>query len=83
MAAFMKMYPHLEASDVLCFRISRQRYVYPLPILGYSTRVTPHRSSIPNLHFVNSGQIVNGTLNVNQTLRLAEEALPGLLEDVS
>jgi len=64
-AALLRMYPHLKSEDVLSFRISRQRYVYPLPTLGYSSRLPTQRTSIPGLHIVNSAQIVNGTLNEN------------------
>jgi protoporphyrinogen oxidase len=82
-AALLRMYPHLKSEDVLSFRISRQRYVYPLPTLGYSSRLPTQRTSIPGLHIVNSAQIVNGTLNVNETVRLAEGALPQMLESPS
>ena len=82
-AALLRMYPHLKSEDVLSFRISRQRYVYPLPTLGYSSRLPTQRTSIPGLHIVNSAQIVNGTLNVNETVRLAERALPQMLESPS
>ena len=77
------MYPHLQSEDLLSFRISRERYVYPLPTLGYSSRLPSQRTSIPGLHIVNSAQIVNGTLNVNETVRLAEGALPQMLENPS
>ena len=32
------------------------------------------RTSMPGLHVVSSAQIVNGTLNVNETVELAERA---------
>jgi protoporphyrinogen oxidase len=82
-AALLRMYPHLQSEDLLSFRISRERYVYPLPTLGYSSRLPSQRTSIPGLHIVNSAQIVNGTLNVNETVRLAEGALPQMLESPS
>ena len=81
--ALLRMYPHLQSEDLLSFRISRERYVYPLPTLGYSSRLPSQRTSIPGLHIVNSAQIVNGTLNVNETVRLAEGALPQMLENPS
>ena len=77
--ALLRMYPHLIASDVLCFKISRVRNVVALPSLGYSDRLPPMTTSVPGLHIVNSAHIVNGTLNVNETLQLAGRALPGLL----
>ena len=55
-------------------RISRVRRVFPIPTLGYSERVPPISTSVPGLHLVSSAQIVNGTLNVNETVELAERA---------
>jgi hypothetical protein len=81
MGPLFRMYPHLRPDDLLAFRVSRERFVYALPTLGYSTRVPEQRTTVPGLHIVNSAQIVNGTLNVNETVRLAERALPYLLEN--
>jgi len=53
--------------------------VYALPTLGYSERVPQVRCSLPGMFFVNSSQIVNATLNVNETVRLAEESVDPLL----
>lgn len=74
--ALLRMYPALTADDVLAFRVSRVRWVFPLPTLGYSDRLPPMRSqSVPGLWLVNSSHIVNGTLNVNETVQLAHRAL--------
>ncbi len=70
----MRVYPQVRPEDVLAFRISRVRYVMPLPTLGYSKRVPPMSASVPGLHLVNSAHILNGTLNVNETVLLAERA---------
>ena len=77
--ALSAMYPGFDPQDVLAFQVSRERHVYALPTLGYSERVPPMRSSLPGVFFVNSAQIVNATLNVNETVRLAEEAVDPLL----
>jgi protoporphyrinogen oxidase len=69
-----RVYPQATRDRVLAFRISRVRYVMPLPTLGYSTRLPPMTTSAPGLHLVNSAHIVNGTLNVNETVQLAEQA---------
>ncbi|MDD1747155.1 MAG: hypothetical protein LUQ16_05270, partial [Methanomassiliicoccales archaeon] len=73
------MYPAFDQQDVLAFQVSRERQVYALPTLGYSERVPPMRSSLPGVFLVNSAQIINGTLNVNETVRLAEESVDRLL----
>jgi len=80
--ALLRMYPHLDRSDVLCTRISRVRHVVALPTLNYSQRLPPMTTSIPGLHIVNSAHIVNGTLNVNETLQLARRACSELLQHV-
>lgn len=69
-----RMHPQFTREDVLAFQISRVRHVCPLPTLGYSETVPPMTTSVPGLHLVNSAHILNGTLNVNETVQLAEQA---------
>jgi protoporphyrinogen oxidase len=69
-----RMFPFLAREDVVSFRISRVRYVCPLSTLGYSAMAPPMTTSVPGLHLVNSAHILNGTLNVNETVQLAEQA---------
>jgi protoporphyrinogen oxidase len=78
-AALQRMHPGLVPEEALAFRVSRIRNVFALPTLGYSQRLPPTTTSVPGLHVVNSAHIVNGTLNVNEVLRLAEKVLPELL----
>lgn len=78
-SALLRMYPQVDESDILAFRVSRERFVYALPTLGYSTRLPPKHTSIPGLHIVNSAHIVNGTLNVNETIKLAEASIDDLV----
>lgn len=77
--ALLRMYPHLEEDDILAFRVSRERFVYALPTLDYSTRLPPKHTTVPGLHIINSAHIVNGTLNVNETVKLAENSIADLL----
>jgi len=72
LAALEKMYPHFQRSDVLAFEIARVKYVFPIPSIGYSERLPGFETSLPGVSVVNSAHIVNGTLNVNETLALAE-----------
>jgi protoporphyrinogen oxidase len=74
-----RMYPHFRRAGILAFRISRVRHVFPVPSLGYSRRVPPLRTGVPGLSLVSSAHIVNGTLNVNETVELAERAARELL----
>jgi len=47
--------------------------VFALPTLGYSERVPPIETNVPNVFAVNSSHIVNGTLNVNETVKLGND----------
>jgi protoporphyrinogen oxidase len=67
-----KMYPHFKREDVLEFKVSRVRQVFPIPTLNYSANLPDVKTSLENLFIVNSAQIKNGTLNVNETVQLAE-----------
>jgi protoporphyrinogen oxidase len=77
--ALASMYPDFSPSDLLSFRISRVPHVFPVPTLNYSKRLPSVETSVPGLHILNSAHIVNGTLNVNETVQLAEKAVPQLL----
>ena len=78
-SALERMYPHFTRDDVLAFRVSRVRQVFAVSTLNYSQSVPPVTTSVPGVYLVNSSQIANGTLNVNETLQLAEHSLPALL----
>jgi protoporphyrinogen oxidase len=78
-AGLERMYPEFSKSDVACFRVSRVPEVFAIPTLDYSKRVPPMATSVPGVHLVTSAQIVNGTLNVNETVGLAERAARTLL----
>ena len=82
LAGLARMYPDFDPDDVRAFQISRVRYVMPLSTLDYSTRVSSFETSVPGVYAVNSSQILNGTLNVNETIQLAERAVPVLVGDV-
>jgi protoporphyrinogen oxidase len=75
----IRMYPDFRYDDVLAFRVSRVRFVLPISTIGYSRRLPPMHTSVPGVHIVNSARIVKGTLNVNETVELAESAALELL----
>ncbi|HEV3153371.1 MAG TPA: NAD(P)/FAD-dependent oxidoreductase [Candidatus Baltobacteraceae bacterium] len=79
LAALQRMYPDFPQRSVRAFRVSRVRHVLPISTLGYSDRLPSIRTSVPNLFTVNSAHIVNGTLNVNETVELANRTARELL----
>jgi protoporphyrinogen oxidase len=83
LAGLARMYPGLDSGDLLCFKVSRVRRVFALSTIGYSKRLPAMATSLPGLHVVNSAHILNGTLNVNETLQLAERSAASLLASAS
>ncbi len=78
LAALERMYPHFDRSDVVDFKVSRVRRVFPLPVVNYSESMPSIETSLEDLYVLNSAQITNGTLNVNETIQLAEKFYAGL-----
>ena len=79
MGALFKMYPELKEEDVLFWGVSKARVVFALPTINYSNKVPGINTSLKNYYIVNSAQIINGTLNVNETIQVAETKLKDIL----
>ena len=69
-----RLNPQFAASSVRALRISRVPAVFALPTMEYFGRVPGFSTSRRGLYLATSAQIVNGTLNVNETLGLASRA---------
>ena len=78
---FLKMYPSVDRSDVLFCGVSKARNVFSLPTLNYSEKLPDIKTSIDNYYIINSAQIINGTLNVNETIQVAENKLAEILRE--
>jgi protoporphyrinogen oxidase len=72
-SALERMYPQFDRGQVRATQVSRVRNVLAVSTLDYTAScVPPLRTSQERLFVVNSAQIANGTLNVNETLMLAD-----------
>jgi protoporphyrinogen oxidase len=70
--ALTRMYPGLRAEDIVASKVARARDVLALSTLHYSRdALPPLQTSLPGVFIVNSAQIAAGTLNVNETVALA------------
>lgn len=78
-SALERLYPDFSAADVVACRVSRAREVMAVSTLNYSQNVPSHVTSLPGVYVVNSSQILNGTLNVNENIKLADQALETIL----
>ncbi|HTP29139.1 MAG TPA: NAD(P)/FAD-dependent oxidoreductase [Anaeromyxobacteraceae bacterium] len=79
LSALERMYPHFRRTQVRAFRVSRVSHVCAIPTIGYSDRLPPIATTTPGLYLLGSAHIVNGTLNVNEGVRLVERALKEVL----
>lgn len=70
--ALRRMHPSLSEEEVVACRVSRARYVFARPTPGSSSHMPPIDTSLPRIHILNSAHITCGTLNVNETVQLAQ-----------
>lgn len=78
---FLRMYPSIANEDITFCGVSKARNVFSLPVLNYSGKLPGIKTSIENYFIVNSAQIINGTLNVNETIQVAETKLTEILNE--
>ena len=69
------LYPALEQTDIVARRIARARHVMALPETGLDGRVPPATTSIQGLYVVNSSQILDAALSVNEAVSHADRFL--------
>ncbi|MFW5658287.1 MAG: FAD-dependent oxidoreductase, partial [Bacteroidota bacterium] len=79
--SLLKMYPDLKNEDILYVGVSKARQVFALPTIDYSVNLPGIKTSIPYFYIINSAQIINGTLNVNETIQVAESKLKEIIND--
>jgi protoporphyrinogen oxidase len=78
---FLKMYPDVQPNNILFCGVSKARNVFSLPTINYSENLPGIKTSVKNYFIVNSAQIINGTLNVNETIQVAESKLSEILNE--
>lgn len=80
LSSLFKMYPFLSEDDLIHWSLSSARRVFALPVLNYSANLPSCKSSVEGYYIINSAQIVDGTLNVNDTIGIAELKLEEILK---
>ena len=70
-----KMYPWLKEENFKFTGVARAKHVITVLNLGYSDSLPDIKTSIPGVYIVNSAHIKDGTLNVNETIKVAESKL--------
>lgn len=81
LGALIHMYPFLSESNIKYTGIARAKKVFALSTLGYSKNLPPVKTSLPGVYILNAAHITNGTLNVNETIQIADSKLKEILTD--
>ena len=77
---FKKMYSWIKQEDIKFVGVAKARNVITVAKLNYSENLPNIKTSIPDLFIVNTSHIKDGTLNINETIRVAETKLEEILE---
>jgi len=72
---FKKMYPWLTDDNLKFVGVARAKHVITVLTKDYSVNLPAVTTSIPNVYIVNTSYILDGTLNVNETIKVAENKL--------
>ena len=70
----LRMFPDLSQNEIKAFKVTRTRQVLAISTRNYSDNLPPMATSLPGLYIVNSAQIVNASLSVDESVNLANEA---------
>ncbi len=82
LGALFKMYPSITDADIIFWGVSKARVVFAIPSLNYSKNLPGIYTSLDNYYIINSAQILNGTLNVNETIQVAESKIKIILDEI-
>lgn len=75
----LKMYPFLNEGNIKFTGLARAKHVITVLNRGYSGNLPDIKTSIPGVYIINSAHISDGTLNVNETIKVAESKLKEIL----
>ena len=75
---FKKMYPWITDDNIKFTGVARAKHVITVLTENYSVNLPAIKTSIPNVSIINTSYILDGTLNVNETIRVADTKLKEL-----
>jgi protoporphyrinogen oxidase len=83
LSSLKRMYPKFSDSDIKFTGIARAKRVLALPTLNYSEHLPDIKTSMAGLYILNASHITDGTLNVNETINMAEIKLDEILNTLN
>ena len=79
-SSLKRVIPDLQDSEVERTFVFRERLVQPIPVLNYSALLPPMQTPIPDLWLANTTQIINSTLNNNEMVKIAKQAVDAVIK---
>lgn len=76
-----KMYPGILEHNVKFAGVARAKHVITVAQLDYSEKLPGIKTSMPGVYIINTSHIKDGTLNVNETIAVAETKLEEILNE--
>jgi protoporphyrinogen oxidase len=83
LSSLKRMYPKFSDSDIKFIGIARAKRVLALPTLNYSEQLPDIKTSMTGVYILNASHITDGTLNVNETINIAEIKLDEILKTLN
>jgi len=81
LASLEKMYPGITEHNIKFAGVARAKHVITVAQLNYSEKLPGIKTSMPGVYIVNTSHIKDGTLNVNETIAVAETKLEEILNE--
>ena len=75
LADLWRIHPDFRNENIEKDFVFRAQIVQPIPVLSYSKLLPGMETSIPGLYLANSTFILNGTLNNNEMIKIASQAV--------
>lgn len=76
---FLKMYPKILQENIKFTGVARAKHVITVLDKGYTDHLPDIKTSMPGVYIVNSAHINTGTLNVNETIKVAESKIQEII----
>jgi protoporphyrinogen oxidase len=78
---FKKMYPTFTDENILFVGVAKANHVITVLKHDYSLNLPSIKTSLPGYSIINTSYILDGTLNVNETVKVAETKFKELMHD--
>ena len=82
LSGLLKMFPHIKNSDILWFKLSKERYATPVFLKGYEDNMKKIEN-LKNLYFAGSFKIYPYSRNINNVIKTGFDAAESAIGKLS